>query len=160
MINNEIESLQIETIGGRLLNARIVTDGQSHTKAKPRENDSIVEFWDATNGRAQFVADFYLSTLRNCRDLGRGLCLNGDVPAWTITARDAYEIVEYSKAGHICFIDDSTCFDCSVTDLTPNRVRCIACEFSTRDARTCELIHFDMGKCPVCGSSDVEYISD
>lgn len=54
-------------------------------------DEPLVEFWDLANAgetmpdEGQFVSRYYLSTMLEHEE-GLGLCLQGDVPAWTLSA--------------------------------------------------------------------------
>lgn len=68
----------------------------------------MVEFYDATYAgpdfgpRGQFVSRYYLSTLMDRRGMPGlyaeyGLCLQGDVPEWVVSARNVAEAIAYAR---------------------------------------------------------------
>jgi hypothetical protein len=59
----------------------------------------MIEFYDsryAHTPRGQFVSRYYLSTLLEREPAG--LCLDGGVPAWTVSAEGMKKIMEYIQA--------------------------------------------------------------
>jgi len=75
--------------------------------AAAARGEVLVEFYDATyanhpgfveqNGgdpRGQFVARYYLSTLKEHPD--RGICLHGGSPDWTINRQNLAEAIAYA----------------------------------------------------------------
>lgn len=66
------------------------------------DSDSIVQFYDNSQSKeafgedGQFVSSYYLQTLREHK--GGGLCLDGGIPAWTVSAEDYAVVRKYLKA--------------------------------------------------------------
>ena len=58
------------------------------------KDDPLVEFWDVEC--KQFVSRYYLSTLLESSNTS-GLCLDGGVPEWHITAENKRDAVEYAR---------------------------------------------------------------
>ena len=61
------------------------------------KDDALVEFWDMSNTDlhgedGQFVSRYYLSTLKK-RDQSRGLCLDGGVACWHVTAQNVQDAI-------------------------------------------------------------------
>lgn len=82
-------------------NVRIVNTGDkygrdfclTHTKDEP-----LVEFYDTRYPHTQFgqfVSRYYIDTLLE-RDTG-GLCLDGGVPSWTVSAEDMATVRNFLK---------------------------------------------------------------
>jgi len=109
------ELLRIVNSGGRPFHVRIVKQGDryglddvlvfpdpknSFETDRARAGDCMVEFYDASNltrdPRGQFVARYYLSTLKD-RDPRHGLPLQGDVPEWTVSAKNVQDAVTFAK---------------------------------------------------------------
>lgn len=85
-------------------NIRIVNTGDKYGVNDCLTNDKapMVEFYDArfTHGadgaRGQFVSRYYVETLINSY-YPHGLCLDGGVPAWSVSADGMQQVIEYIK---------------------------------------------------------------
>lgn len=108
------DSMRITAANGIPFTVRIVREGDSyglnwcktHDEARP-----LVEFYDArfdnakfTPGYGQFVSRYYASTLLGTdewangpRERGRGLCLDGGVPAWEVDGASMDAVMEWVK---------------------------------------------------------------
>ena len=83
-------------------NVRFVKTGDRYGLKDCLINDKapMVEFWDSTkwdadfSSRGQFVSRYYASTLLE-RPHHLGLCLDGGVPEWSISAEDMEEVLNY-----------------------------------------------------------------
>ncbi len=86
-------------------NVRIVFRGQGYglNDAVIHDRDRpLVEFYDdrhhsESGDRGQFVSRYYVSTLLENENVGRGLDLYGGVPAWTVSADDMATVREYLR---------------------------------------------------------------
>lgn len=70
-------------------------------------DEPMVEFYDAEyagkagfDAEGQFVSRYYISTLeKDAPRLGRyGLCLDGGIPKWQISAENAYEVLKWLRS--------------------------------------------------------------
>lgn len=83
-------------------NVRIVNTGDRYGRNDCLINDKppMVEFYDNRfdfpdfMGRGQFVSRYYVSTLLE-RQPDTGLCLDGGVPAWSVSAQDMEQVMQY-----------------------------------------------------------------
>ena len=84
-------------------NVRIVNTGDKYglNDCLTNRKAPMVEFYDsrftqgADGDRGQFVSRYYVDTLLE-RDTG-GLCLDGGVPAWTVSADDMKTVRDFIK---------------------------------------------------------------
>jgi hypothetical protein len=84
-------------------NVRIVNTGDKYGRNDCLVNDkgAMVEFYDSryTDGdfadRGQFVARYYVVTLLEDSHYPNGLCLDGGIPAWSVSADGMKEVLEY-----------------------------------------------------------------
>jgi hypothetical protein len=84
-------------------NVRIVNTGDKYGRNDCLVNDksAMVEFYDSryTDGdfaeRGQFVSRYYITTLLEGSQYPNGLCLDGGIPAWSVSADGMKEILEY-----------------------------------------------------------------
>jgi hypothetical protein len=84
-------------------NVRIVNTGDKYGRNDCLVNDksAMVEFYDSryTDGdfadRGQFVARYYITTLLEGSQYPNGLCLDGGIPAWSVSADGMKEVLEY-----------------------------------------------------------------
>ena len=65
------------------------------------KEDALVEFWDMSNTDlhgedGQFVQRYYLSTLKE-GDQSGGLCLNGGVSYWHVTAQNVQDAIAHAR---------------------------------------------------------------
>jgi hypothetical protein len=90
---------RIEQFNVRIINTGDkygVNDCLTNTKAP------MIEFYDsrfthgADGARGQFVARYYTETLTNS-GCTHGLCLDGGVPAWSVSAEGMQQVIEYIK---------------------------------------------------------------
>ena len=80
---------------GKPFMARLVRKGEAYGLNRcltHDESDPLVEFYAVNQKRNQFVSRYYLSTL-NAHDLDCGICLDGGIPAWTISAENAEYVI-------------------------------------------------------------------
>lgn len=83
-------------------NVRIVNTGDKYGRddCLTNDKDQMVEFYDnrfdhkSSMGRGQFVSRYYTSTILN-GNYPDGLCLDGGVPEWTVSAESMKQVVEY-----------------------------------------------------------------
>jgi hypothetical protein len=86
-------------------NVRIVNVGDKYGRNDCLTNDkaSMVEFYDSRYdfpdfmGRGQFVSRYYISILEEGNRDGRGLCLDGGIPEWSVSAEGMKQVLEYIK---------------------------------------------------------------
>jgi hypothetical protein len=84
-------------------NVRIVNTGDKYGRNDCFVNNKgvMVEFYDSryTGGdfaeRGQFVSRYYAATLLQCSQYPNGLCLDGGIPAWSVSANGMKEVLEY-----------------------------------------------------------------
>lgn len=86
-------------------NVRIVFTGEGYGVNDcivNEEREPLVEFYDdryhskrANHNRGQFVSRYYASTLLEGKN--RGLCLDGGVREWTVSAEDMEIVREHLK---------------------------------------------------------------
>ena len=82
-------------------NVRLVNTGERYGLDDCLVNDKapMVEFYDSRYAgasfgeRGQFVSRYYVSTLLDRQPLG--LCLDGGVPEWSVSAAGMQQVVEY-----------------------------------------------------------------
>ena len=83
-------------------NVRIVNTGDKYGVNDCLTNTKapMVEFYDARfksgwdQERGQFVTRYYVETLINSY-YPHGLCLDGGVPAWTVSAEGMLQVIEF-----------------------------------------------------------------
>jgi hypothetical protein len=83
-------------------NVRIVNTGDKYGRNDCLVNDKapMVEFYDSRyndsdfDGRGQFVSRYYISTLVTSQ-YPNGLCLDGGIPAWSVSADGMKQVLEY-----------------------------------------------------------------
>lgn len=87
-------------------NVRIVKTGDQYGRAMCLTNTKppMVEFYDSRYPHTQygqFVSRYYISTILNQDGYGgqysNGLCLDGRVPAWNVSAEDMAQVVTFLK---------------------------------------------------------------
>jgi predicted amidohydrolase len=86
-------------------NVRIVNTGDTYGRNDCLVNDKakLVEFYDkrylqdSWMGRGQFVSRYYASTLLK-GGCPTGLCLDGRVPEWSVSADGMAQVLDYIKA--------------------------------------------------------------
>ncbi len=87
-------------------NVRIVNTGDTYGRAMCLTNDKapMVEFYDVRYPHTQygqFVSRYYISTILSQDSRGgeysNGLCLDGRVPAWQVSAEDMAQAVTFLK---------------------------------------------------------------
>jgi len=87
-------------------NVRIVNTGDTYGRAMCLTNDKapMVEFYDVRylhTQYGQFVSRYYISTILSQDSRGgeysNGLCLDGRVPAWHVSAEDMAQVVTFLK---------------------------------------------------------------
>jgi hypothetical protein len=86
-------------------NVRFVNVGDKYGRNDCLINDkaSMVEFYDSrydfpdSMGRGQFVSRYYVSTLEEGNQNGEGLCLDGGIPEWSVSAEGMKQVLEYIK---------------------------------------------------------------
>lgn len=91
--------LQVENF-----NVRIVNTGDKYglNDCLVNEKEQIIEFYDCRYnhqcdmGRGQFVSRYYTSTILGS-DYPRGLCLDGGVSAWTVSAEGMKQVIDYLR---------------------------------------------------------------
>jgi hypothetical protein len=84
-------------------NVRIVNTGDKYGRNDCLVNDkgAMVEFYDSRYtdsdfaDRGQFVARYYVVTLLEDSHYPNGLCLDGGIPAWSVSADGMKEVLEY-----------------------------------------------------------------
>ena len=87
-------------------NIRIVNTGDTYGRNDCLVNDKarLVEFYDkrylhdSWMGRGQFVSRYYASTLLDGSGYPTGLCLDGGVAEWAVSADGMAQVLEYIKA--------------------------------------------------------------
>lgn len=85
-----------------IFNIRIVNTGDKYGRDDCLTNDKapMVEFYDSRYmdksfaDRGQFVSRYYISTLATSQ-YPNGLCLDGWVPAWSVSADGMKQVLEY-----------------------------------------------------------------
>lgn len=85
-----------------IFNVRIVNKGDKYGRDDCLTNTSaqMVEFYDSRyqdrsfGERGQFVSRYFAETLRN-DDFVNGLCLDGGVPEWTVSAEGMKQVQEF-----------------------------------------------------------------
>ena len=83
-------------------NVRIVNTGDKYGRDMCLTNDKapLVEFYD---GRylhtpfGQFVSRYYVSTILSDSEYPTGLCLDGRVPDWQVSADDMKQVITFLK---------------------------------------------------------------
>ena len=87
-------------------NVRIVKTGDKYGRDMCLTNDKapMVEFYDVRYPHTQygqFVSRYYISTILSQDSRGgeysNGLCLDGRVPAWHVSAEDMAQVVTFLK---------------------------------------------------------------
>lgn len=87
-------------------NVRIVNTGDNYGRAMCLTNDKapMVEFYDVRYPHTQygqFVSRYYISTILSQDSRGgeysNGLCLDGRVAAWHVSAEDMAQVVTFLK---------------------------------------------------------------
>jgi hypothetical protein len=87
-----------------MFNIRIVNTGDKYGVNDCLTNNKapMIEFYDsrfthgADGARGQFVTRYYIETLTDS-GCPNGLCLDGGVPAWSVSAEGMKEVIEYIK---------------------------------------------------------------
>jgi hypothetical protein len=87
-----------------MFNIRIVNTGDKYGVNDCLTNNKapMIEFYDArfTHGadgaRGQFVTRYYIETITDS-GCPNGLCLDGGVPVWFVSAEGMKEVIEYIK---------------------------------------------------------------
>ena len=87
-------------------NVRIVNTGGKYGRAMRLTNNEapMVEFYD---GRymytpfGQFVSRYYISTILEENSYPTGLCLDGGVPEWQVSASDMQQVITFLKGNTI-----------------------------------------------------------
>jgi hypothetical protein len=95
--NGENEMKKVEKF-----NVRIVKTGDKYGRNDCLVNDKapMVEFYDSRHnhsdfdGRGQFVSRYYISTLTTSQ-YPNGLCLDGGIPEWSVSADGMKQVLEY-----------------------------------------------------------------
>lgn len=85
-------------------NVRIVNTGDKYGRfdCLTNDKDQMVEFYDSRYnhesgmGRGQFVSRYYTSTILNGQ-YPSGLCLDGGIPAWSVSAEGMKQVIEYLR---------------------------------------------------------------
>jgi hypothetical protein len=85
-----------------MFNLRIVNTGDKYGVNDCLTNNkaAMIEFYDSRfpsgwdQERGQFVTRYYVNTLRG-NLYPNGLCLDGGVPAWSLTAEEMKEVLEF-----------------------------------------------------------------
>jgi hypothetical protein len=83
-------------------NVRIVNIGDKYGRAMRLTNNEapLVEFYD---GRylhtpfGQFVSRYYISTILEENSYPAGLCLDGGIPEWQVSADDMQHVITFLK---------------------------------------------------------------
>jgi hypothetical protein len=83
-------------------NVRIVNTGDKYGVNDCLSNDKapMIEFYDSRfksgwdQERGQFVTRYYVETLLNSY-FPHGLCLDGGVPAWSVSAEGMAQVIEF-----------------------------------------------------------------
>lgn len=83
-------------------NVRLVNTGERYGRDDCLVNDKapMVEFYDSRytdpsfGERGQFVSRYYVSTLLE-RPHHVGLCLDGGIPEWSVSAEGMQQVLEY-----------------------------------------------------------------
>ena len=83
-------------------NVRIVKTGDKYGRNDCLVNNKepMVEFYDSRfsdrdfDGRGQFVSRYYISTLISSK-YPNGLCLDGGIPAWSVSADGMKQVLEF-----------------------------------------------------------------
>lgn len=88
-------------------NVRIVRKGDRYGRdfclTHDKEDEPLVEFYDTRYPHTeygQFVSRYYVSTLLSDKGNGpknTGLCLDGGVPSWTVSAKDMDTVRAYLR---------------------------------------------------------------
>ena len=86
-------------------NVRVVNTGDTYglNDCLVNNGSKLVEFYDkrynhdSWMGRGQFVSRYYLSTLLS-DTYPNGLCLDGGVAEWAVSATGMAQVLEYIKA--------------------------------------------------------------
>ena len=84
-------------------NVRIVNNGDKYgvNDCLTNNKGSMIEFYDsrftqgADGNRGQFVTRYYISTLLAGSQYPNGLCLDGGIPAWSVSADGMKQVLEY-----------------------------------------------------------------
>ena len=85
-------------------NVRIVNTGDKYGRfdCLTNDKDQMVEFYDtrynheSDMGRGQFVSRYYTSTILNGQ-YPNGLCLDGGIPEWSVSADGMKKVIEYLR---------------------------------------------------------------
>jgi hypothetical protein len=85
-------------------NIRVVNTGDKYGRddCLTNEKAQMVEFYDSrfdhksSMGRGQFVSRYYTSTILG-GEYSNGLCLDGGIPEWTVSAEGMKQVVEYLR---------------------------------------------------------------
>lgn len=85
-------------------NIRIVNTGDKYGRddCLTNEKEQMVEFYDrrfdhkSSMGRGQFVSRYYTNTILS-GEYPDGLCLDGGIPEWTVSAEGMKQVVEYLR---------------------------------------------------------------
>ena len=85
-------------------NVRVINTGDKYGRAMNLINDKdpMVEFYDVRYPHTpfgQFVSRYYITTILNANH-SNGLCLDGGVPAWQVSADDMAQVVTFLKDFH------------------------------------------------------------
>ena len=83
-------------------NIRVVNTGDKYGRNDCLTNDKapMVEFYDTRYnqadwmGRGQFVSRYYVDTILD-GDYPGGLCLDGGIPEWTVSAAEMLDVKAY-----------------------------------------------------------------
>ena len=81
-------------------NVRIVKTGDQYGLNMCLTNDKapMVEFYDSRYPHTeygQFVSRYYISTILSDKEYPNGLCLDGRVPAWQVSAEDMVDVLYF-----------------------------------------------------------------
>ena len=84
-------------------NVRIVNTGDNYglNMCLLNVKAPMVEFYDGRYPHVhapygQFVSRYYISTILNA-NLSNGLCLDGRIPAWNVSAEDMAQVITFLK---------------------------------------------------------------
>jgi hypothetical protein len=85
-------------------NVRIIKTGDKYGRTMSLVNDKapMVEFYDGRYQHTpfgQFVSRYYINTILNA-NLSNGLCLDGRVPEWQVSADDMAQVINFLKDFH------------------------------------------------------------
>lgn len=91
---------------GGFFNVRVVMKGETYGRRgvlTHADDRPMIEFYDARHAdydfgdRGQFVSRYYLDTLAETARQGRGVQLDGGVPAWALDAIDLRCAIQYAR---------------------------------------------------------------